>query len=107
MGQWPTTRLCPAGLATKPDTISSIESQGWMGQVTTMQTGMVVSRTINRVLANRSVYIPGWANQVLHSVSAVFPPDIVAWAIRKRWEKTRQIAARYGSKSFITDEIGL
>ncbi len=99
--------LCPAGMATKPDTINSIESQGWVGQVTTMQTGMVVSRTINRVLANQSVYIPGLANQVLHSVSAVLPPDFVAWMIRKRWEKTRQIAAQYGSQSIDADEIVL
>jgi short-subunit dehydrogenase len=99
--------LCPAGLPTKPDTINSIESQGWMGQVTTMQTGMVAARTINRVLANQSVYIPGWINQVLRSVSVILPPDFVAWVIRKRWEKTRQIAAQFGSQEIHAEEVTL
>ncbi len=99
--------LCPAGLATKPDTINSIESQGWVGQVTTMQTGMVAARTINRVLAHQSVYIPGWVNQILHSVSALLPPDWVAWMIRKRWEKTRLLAAQYGNQRIGEEETPL
>lgn len=90
--------LCPAGLATKPETIHSIESQGWMGRLTTMQLGMVTARTINRVLAGRSVYIPGWVNRLMRSISALLPVDLVAWMIRRRWAKTRQLAAEYGSQ---------
>lgn len=88
--------LCPAGMATKPDTITSIDSQGWMGQITTMQTGTVAVRTINRALANRSIYIPGFVNQIMRSVSALFPADWVAWMIHRRWAKTRAIAAQSG-----------
>lgn len=91
--------LCPAGLATKPDTIHAIESQGWMGQVTTQQTGIVVRRSINRALAGRSVYIPGWVNRVMKSVSILLPPDWVAWVIRRRWEKTRALAAQLDVQS--------
>jgi hypothetical protein len=87
--------LCPAGLATKTDTIHSIESQGWMGQVTTMQTGTVAAQTINHALAGRPVFIPGWVNRVMRSLSALLPSDWVAWAIRKRWEKTRALAEKY------------
>ena len=90
--------LCPAGMATKPDTIQSIDSQGWMGRITTVQTGSVAARTINRSLANRSLYIPGGVNQVLRSLSSLVPPDWVAWLIRRRWAKTREIAAQYGSQ---------
>lgn len=90
--------LCPAGMATKPATIHSIDSQGWMGRITTMQTGTVAARTINRALANRSLYIPGGMNQVLRSLSALVPPDWVAGLIRRRWEKTREIADQYGSQ---------
>ena len=86
--------LCPAGLATKPNTINSIESQGWMGQVTTMQTGMVAARTINRALANRSTYIPGGINQFVRFVGALVPPDWVASIISWRLSKTRNIAAQ-------------
>lgn len=86
--------LCPAGLATKPDTINSIKSQGWVGQVTTLQTGAVVFKTINRAMAGRSVYIPGWLNQAVTLLSSILPPDWVAWVICRRWRKTRAIAAQ-------------
>lgn len=97
--------LCPAGMATKPDTVQSIDSQGWMGQITTMQTGSVAARTINRALANRSLYIPGGVNQLLRSVSSLLPPDWVAWLIQRRWEKTRAIAAQYGSQEGAQDKV--
>lgn len=87
--------LCPAGMATKPDTINSIDSQGWMGQITTLNTGTVAAKTINRALANRSVYIPGVANQLMHTVSALLPADWVARMIHRRWAKTREIANQY------------
>jgi hypothetical protein len=87
--------LCPAGLATKTETIHSIESQGWMGQVTTMQTGTVAAQTIHHALAGRSVFIPGWVNRVMRSAGALLPSDWVAWVIRKRWERTRALAAKY------------
>ena len=90
--------LCPAGMATKADTISSIDSQGWMGRLTTMQTGMVADRTLNRALANRSTYIPGGINQFVRSVSALVPPDWAAWMIGRRWAKTRAIAAQFESQ---------
>ena len=88
--------LCPAGLATKADTIVSIESQGWIGQITTMQVGKVAATTVNRALAGRSVYIPGFINQFTRWISQFIPPNWVAWIIWKRWEKTRALAARQG-----------
>jgi short-subunit dehydrogenase len=90
--------LCPAGMATKPDTINSIDSQGWMGQITTLNTGTVAAKTINRALANQSVYIPGVANQVMHSISALLPADWVARMIHRRWAKTREIANQYAGE---------
>ncbi|MCB2202551.1 SDR family NAD(P)-dependent oxidoreductase [bacterium] len=95
--------LCPAGLATKTETIHSIESQGWIGQVTTMQTGSVVAQTINHARMGRSVFIPGWVNRVIRSVSAVLPSDWIAWVIRRRWEKTRALAAKYN----LSDQVSL
>jgi uncharacterized protein len=86
--------LCPAGLATKPETIDSIHSQGWVGLVTTMQVGKVAARTINRALVGHSVYIPGWINQILKIVGMMIPADWMAWIIRRRWAKTREIAEK-------------
>ena len=86
--------LCPAGLATKPNTINSIKSQGWVGQVTTLHTGKVVFQTINHALAGRSVYIPGWINQAVTAFSSILPQDWVAWVVWWRWQKTRDIAEK-------------
>jgi uncharacterized protein len=90
--------LCPAGLATKPETIQSIESQGWMGNLTTMQLGMVAARTIDRVLAGHSVFIPGWINRLMRVISSFVPEDLMAWLIWHRWTKTRQLAAQFGNQ---------
>ena len=86
--------LYPAGLATKGDTINSITSQGWAGQVTTLQTGQVVFNAINRALVGYSVNIPRWINRTLTAMSSLLPADWVAWLIWRRWQKTRAIAAR-------------
>ncbi len=91
--------LCPAGLATKEDTIESIQSQGFAGEITTMQTGKVAARTINRALAGHSVYIPGLVNQLLKVFGAIIPADWVAWLVMRRWTKTRQIAAQVGAQN--------
>lgn len=93
--------LCPAGLATKPETITSITSQGWIGELTTMQVGSVASKTINRALVGRSVFIPGWINKVIRFLGGLLPADLVAWLIGHRWSKTRQIAHQ------IDGELGL
>lgn len=93
--------LCPAGLATKAETIRSINSQGLVGEFTTMQIGDVASKTINRALMGWSVFIPGWMNQVLKGLGSLVPADWVAWVIRQRWARTRQIAAQCGSQEYV------
>ncbi len=93
--------LCPAGLATKPETVRSISSQGFMGELTTMKIGDVAAKTINRALLGCSVYIPGWMNQVLKFFGTLVPADWVAWMIGRRWSKTRQIAAQCGSQEYV------
>jgi len=99
--------LCPAGLATKPETIRSISSQGFMGELTTMQIGDVAAKTINRALWGYSVYIPGWINQVLKVLGTLVPADWVAWIIGRRWSKTRQIAAQCGTQEYVQLENNL
>jgi short-subunit dehydrogenase len=92
--------LCPAGLATKPETIRSITSQGLLGEFTTLQIGDVAAKTINRALIGFSVYIPGWINQLLKTTSRLLPEDWIAWVICQRWSKTRQIAAQFEPQEY-------
>ncbi|MBI9044136.1 MAG: SDR family NAD(P)-dependent oxidoreductase [Anaerolineaceae bacterium] len=84
------TVLCPAGLPTTPHCIQSIESQGIMGQLTTMNIGKVASRTIDLALKGRAIYIPGLINQVLQKAGGLLPSPQIARLIANRWRMTHE-----------------
>jgi short-subunit dehydrogenase len=81
------TALCPAGMPTNPPVIRAIEVQGFMGRVTTKNVGFVASRTIDRALANRAVYIPGAINLALRCLGALVPRSVITALIDKRWQQ--------------------
>jgi short-subunit dehydrogenase len=80
------TALCPSGMPTNPPVIRAIEAQGFMGRVTAKNVGFVASRTIDRALANRAVYIPGAINIALRYLGAVVPRSVITAFIGKRWQ---------------------
>ena len=84
------TALCPAGMPTNRNTIHSIRAQGWAGQVTTLNVGDVAARTLDLALAGRSVYIPGFFNQLLRLLGSLVPASAVTALIGQRWTKVRQ-----------------
>ncbi len=86
------TALCPAGMPTNPECIRSIEAQGIMGQITTKNVGAVAARTIDLALAGRTVYIPGFVNQVLWFLGSLVPPAVITYLINKRWQTADQKA---------------
>jgi len=86
------TVLCPAGLPTTLSSITKIEAQGIMGQATTMNVGHVVTRTIERALKGRSVYVPGWLNQVMRFSGSMIPRPTLAGMIKRRWLKSNHQA---------------
>lgn len=79
------TVLCPAGMRTNKQVSAKIDSQGFMGRITTLDTGKIASRTIDRVLRNRPVYIPGIVNRILLFAGSLVPDTIKARLIMKRW----------------------
>ncbi len=80
------TALCPAGMPTNPPVIEAIEAPGFMGRVTTKNVGFVASRTIDRALANRAVYIPGAINRAIRWAGALVPKSVVTAFIGRRWQ---------------------
>lgn len=84
------TTLCPAGMATRSDTIESIKSQGFMGSITTLNTCDIVSNTIDYAQKGRRFYIPGAVNNVLKNLGMLLPKNVVSGLIYQRWSKTRQ-----------------
>ncbi len=81
--------LCPSGLRTMPKVIASIESQGFIGRITTVNTGTVAHKTIKKALRGQSKYVPGIVNMFAVSLAAIIPDSIKAKIIFKRWELTR------------------
>ena len=95
------TVLCPAGMPTTADCIHAIEAQGWLGQITTQDTGSVASETLNRALKGRALYIPGAINQALRLLGSLVPASFAAALVGSRWS-----AARHkGSMRWQTGEL--
>ena len=84
------TALCPAGMPTTPECISSIDSQGIMGIATTRNVGFVAAHTIDHALKGHAVYIPGMINRVLKFFGSLVPTTVIAWLIGKRWKATHR-----------------
>lgn len=85
------TALCPAGMPTTPSAIAGIETQGFMGRITTKNVGTVAAKTVDHALAGRVIYIPGTVNLVLRVLGGIVPPTWVAGLIGRRWIKTRSM----------------
>ena len=88
------TVLCPAGMPTNPECLQAIEAQGWMGQITTQNTGKVAADTIEAALRGKTLVIPGWINRLLCFLGSLVPPRLLAALISRRWQKAR--SRRFG-----------
>jgi uncharacterized protein len=84
------TVLCPAGMPTTSENIQAIEAQGWLGQITTQDTGRVACETLNAALAGRPVVIPGLVNRTLQLLGSLVPASMAANLIGSRWKSARQ-----------------
>lgn len=85
--------LCPAGMPTTLDCMDKILAQGFMGRVTTLNTGDVAHRSIDLALAGRAMYIPGFINQLLQVLGGMLPPLLLAQLIDRRWKKSAKKTA--------------
>jgi short-subunit dehydrogenase len=79
------TVLCPAGMPTTRENIEGIEVQGLMGLLTTQNVGTVAGEAIDAALAGQAVCIPGLANRLLQSLSALLPGPLSASLLGARW----------------------
>ncbi len=77
--------LCPGGLSTREDCLQAIAAQGFWGNVTTNDIEKVVRRTINRALRGRTLYIPGFTNNLLRFGARLVPPAVIARLLHRRW----------------------
>ncbi|NLM73322.1 MAG: SDR family NAD(P)-dependent oxidoreductase [Clostridiaceae bacterium] len=78
--------LCPGGMVTTQETMSSILAQGFWGDATTNSLDAVARNTIDRALAGKSLYVPGKLNRILSLLGKIVPRSWVAAAIYWRWK---------------------
>lgn len=86
------TALCPAGMPTTPACVRSIEAQGWLGRLTTVNAGDVAALTIRRALVGRRIVIPGLLNQMLGGLGSLVPRSLIIALINRRWSKAHRLA---------------
>ncbi len=83
------TALCPAGMPTNPHCVQSIHAQGWIGYITTMNTGKVAYETIEGALKGKSVVVPGMVNRLVNLVGLLVPTSLKMKLISERWTSVR------------------
>ena len=84
------TALCPAGMATHDVMLKSLAVQGFMSKLTTLQLCTIASKSIDKALKGKALYIPGIVNRVIVGASRLLPTGAVCRLIYRRWQKTYQ-----------------
>jgi short-subunit dehydrogenase len=82
--------LCPGGLPTTQAALRGIAAQGFWGNVTTNQLGLVARHTISRALAGRRTYIPGFVNRTLSFLGKLVPDAWIASLLYMRWNAAQK-----------------
>jgi len=84
------TALCPAGMPTTRENIEAIAAQGWLGQVTTADAGLVANLTLDAALRGEMIVIPGLLNRLVRAASALLPATLAARLVGRRWMGAHQ-----------------
>lgn len=82
--------LCPGGLPTTKEALRGIEAQGFWGNVTTNQLGLVARHTVSRAIAGRRRYIPGFVNRTLSFMGKLIPDTWIASLLYARWNAAQK-----------------
>jgi short-subunit dehydrogenase len=82
------TAVCPAGMATKMEIIKKIRSQGFMGNLTTVDVNIVVRKSLQKLEKHKTIYIPGKMNVFIMLVSKLIPRKRLTKTLGKRWKRT-------------------
>ncbi|MEW6093982.1 MAG: SDR family NAD(P)-dependent oxidoreductase [Chloroflexota bacterium] len=82
------TALCPAGMPTTHGCIEAIESQGLVGQLTTLDIGQIAAQTVEAALKGQAIIIPGLLNQIIRFLGGLLPAVSVAGLVGRRWRTT-------------------
>ncbi len=83
------TTICPGGLATTPEAIAGIQTQGFFGNATTNSLEVVARRTVKHALNGKMMYVPGSMNKFLSFLAKFIPLRKTTKMLYKRWTKAQ------------------
>jgi hypothetical protein len=72
-------------MPTTASTIDTIEAQGAMGRLTTLNVGQVATRTVDHALRGKAIYVPGFLNQTLRRLGSLLPAAALSRLLGRRW----------------------
>lgn len=79
--------VCPGSMATNQAMIDSIKSQGLGGKLSLVSVEKVAKKSINAMLKNKAICVPGFFNKFLHVISKITPRKTQAAFAGRRWRK--------------------
>lgn len=82
--------VCPAGMPTRKLIQHKIDSQGFFGKLTTVDTKVVVKKSIDNALKGIVVFIPGVCNRLLFRLSYFIPRGLLLKLLGRRWKKANK-----------------
>lgn len=79
--------VSPAGMPTKEIIKNKIESQGFFGRCTTIDTKKVVRKSVDFTLKKKIIFVPGRLNRFLLRISFLIPRNSMMRILGRRWKK--------------------
>lgn len=87
--------VCPGGMATSDAMKRSIKSQGLGGRLSLQPTSKVARGSINKLLKNKPIWVPGFFNKLMVFASKLFPKKLIAMVVGNRWIKAEKKRGEY------------
>ena len=87
--------VCPGSMATNDAMKRSIKSQGIGGRLSLQSTNKVAKVSINNVLKNKAIWVPGFFNKAMVLFSKIFPKTLIASVVSSRWTKCEKKRGEY------------
>lgn len=81
------TVVCPNGVKTNPDTYKRINTHGFLSRFIILSAEEIARISINAMMKNRTVVIPGFFNKILLIISRIIPPGMAERRIVEIFKK--------------------
>jgi short-subunit dehydrogenase len=79
--------LCPSGMPTTRTCLETMEAQGALGALSTMNPGDVADYALRKALKGRPIIVPGVLNRAIYRIASLAPQGMSARFLGRKWAK--------------------